>query len=754
MVDKQFADSLGTQAEFLASHDAFAGLGTDTLAELAAVAQWLKLEGGATLFREGDPADAMFVVRSGNLQVLAHSASGQEVPIATMGSADLVGEISLVFGDRRTATVRSVDATVLLQVPKEAFDRLVRRVPGMLDKLAAVSRSRLRRSQLSSLLPTVFATLDEEARRHLESVVEWVDLGRGEVLFRKGDPSDHVYLIVSGRLRAFLEAESGEPKLLSEMAQGEIVGEMGLFASEPRTASVCAVRKSTLARMGRDDFEKLITRHPEAMLSLMRRLITRLRNATAERSPNPALNIVLVPFGQGMPISDFAQRFTGALAKYGSVLRLDSGKFNSLVGLAGAAEKLVPSDPYSICLQAWLEEQEAKYKYVVFETGTESSSWLTHCVQQADIVLHVADTGSNAGAGKVASGSVPGDRGPMSARKMLVLLHREAEQQPRGTAAWLALTSPDAHCHVRRDRQADFERLARIVSGRAIGLVLGGGGARGFAHIGAIRAFKEAGVPIDMIGGTSMGAIISAQHALGWSYEEMLQRNRRTWLEIKPHREFTLPIIALTRGKKGSQVAEMLYGDYMIEDLWINYFCVSSSLTTAEPVVHARGLLRRAALASASLPGIAVPVIDDGNVLIDGGLLNNLPADVMKQKCGGEIIAVDVGSVVRLRIDGDEFPSPWRIASSGMIPFREPIKTLNIFHVLLGATFLGGCSRVEELKQHADFYLRPPVDRFSLLDLDALEEIAQVGYEYTKEQVENWIQEGRLRPEYPHPDAA
>ena len=123
----------------------------------------------------------------------------------------------------------------------------------------------------------------------------------------------------------------------------------------------------------------------------------------------------------------------------------------------------------------------------------------------------------------------------------------------------------------------DFARLARFLAGRAIGLVLGGGGARGFAHIGILRALREANISIDMVGGTSMGASIAAQYALGWSPRRMLEENRRVWVKLRPQKDYTLPIVSLLSSRIAVRCARLMYGDTQIEDLWLRFFCVSSS---------------------------------------------------------------------------------------------------------------------------------------------------------------------------------
>ena len=160
--------------------------------------------------------------------------------------------------------------------------------------------------------------------------------------------------------------------------------------------------------------------------------------------------------------------------------------------------------------------------------------------------------------------------------------------------------------------------------------------------------------------------------------------------------------------------------------------------------MHEKGLLRKATNASAALPGVTVPVIDHGSVLIDGGLINNLPCDIMKMKCGGDVIAVDVGSQLHLQIEDEEIPSPWKVVASRILPFQKPIKTITIFDVLLGATFVAGDSRLDQLKSAADYYLRPPVESYSMLQLEALEEIAETAYEYATKEIATWEKEGRL----------
>lgn len=731
-------------AEFLKTFDIFSGLSGDFFSHLIESTEWIEVPEGQYLCQEGEAPDAMYFLVRGQLRVLAERKAGQSQEVATLGPGDMVGEISLISGAGRTASIQASKPTALIRLPKEAFEKLASEAPEIIETIGDIARKRLQRDQLLRVLPQFFSSLPEEALATIEAQLEWVDLERGELLLRQGDPSDSIYLVVIGRLRAYVTGKSGERKVLSDISQGEIIGEMGFFTQEPRSASICAVRKSTVVRIHKQLFESLIQKYPAVMIAIVKRLISRLANAREKTTYQRSMTVAVVPAQPDVPITEFSEHFAEALTKYGTTRHLSKKRFDYLTGIVRGTEKLAPTDPYCIRLNTWLDEQEKSNNFILYEADYERSTWSTRCLQQADVVIIVANAKGERSLGEMAQELTADECDLVTMKHTLVLLHEESGEAPSGTRQWLELTKVDKHAHIRLGRKEDFERLARLVSGRAVGLVLGGGGARGFAHIGVIRAIEEAGIPIDMIGGTSMGAIISAQYALGWRYAEMLDWNRRTFLEIKPHRDFTLPVISLTRGIKGAKVAQMLYGDRQIEDLWIDYFCVSSSLSGAKAVIHEQGLLRKAVTASSALPGVAVPVVDQGSVLIDGGLINNLPCDVMKRKCEGDVIAVDVGSQLNLQIRDEEMPSPWKVAWSRILPFRKPIKTITILDVLLASTFVGGDSRLEQLKSTADFYLRPPVEPYSMLQMEAMEAIAETAYEYAKVEIATWDKAGRL----------
>jgi NTE family protein/lysophospholipid hydrolase len=306
----------------------------------------------------------------------------------------------------------------------------------------------------------------------------------------------------------------------------------------------------------------------------------------------------------------------------------------------------------------------------------------------------------------------------------------------------LAPRSVDAHHHVALDRSGDVSRLARLLTGRGIGLVLGGGGVRGFPHIGVVRALRELGVPIDVVGGTSVGSIVAGLAALGLDHREMLATIHREWIARNPMNDYTLPIVSLLTANKLVRSLESMFGDTQIEDLWTDYFCVSSSLTRGAVVVHREGSLAKATRASISVPGLAPPVAVGGDLLVDGGVLNNLPADVMRRLCPrGQVIAVDVNpsSGPTASANYGSSLSAWQLLWSRFNPFLPTLRVPGIQEVLERMTMLASIQQSADLvRPSVDLYLHPPTDQFQMFDRREIAGIVELGYTYSRPLIAAW----------------
>jgi NTE family protein len=285
-----------------------------------------------------------------------------------------------------------------------------------------------------------------------------------------------------------------------------------------------------------------------------------------------------------------------------------------------------------------------------------------------------------------------------------------------------------------------MDRLARLLSGRANGVVLSGGGARGLAAIGVLRALNEAGIPVDRIGGTSMGSLIAAQYACGLDFETMTALNYEYWVKNgNPASDFTLPILSLVRGRHMQQLVVDLCGEWRIEDMPLRYFCVSSDLGRAELVLHTTGKLWTAVRASGSFPVMGPPMFVDGRVLVDGGVLNNLPSDIMRSEFGGRVIAVDV-SPQRVRTVGAEWdeqtPSGWHLLWRRLNPFMERARLPGVLEVLTRTATLNSDRMSRQTRHLADLLIAPPLLNYGIMRFDKMHEIIEAGYRHTLAELE------------------
>ncbi|MBT8048926.1 MAG: patatin-like phospholipase family protein, partial [Gammaproteobacteria bacterium] len=285
----------------------------------------------------------------------------------------------------------------------------------------------------------------------------------------------------------------------------------------------------------------------------------------------------------------------------------------------------------------------------------------------------------------------------------------------------------------------DLSRVTRIISGNAIGLVLAGGAARGFAHLGVHRAMRELGLPIDWVGGTSIGAIMAATIASPIPMKEATELAKTSFVQGKPFSDFTIPVMSLIRGRRMDQMLRE-HLDYQIEDLPIPFYCVSCNLDTGSTNLHESGDLPNALRASAALPGIIPPAVVNQRLTIDGAVVNNLPVDIMRKKPVNRIIAVDLGSADEMKVDYSSVPSPWAVFRGRYLPFAPKHRVPSLSNIMLKATLLGTLERVREQGKQADILLNPPVRQFGMTEVKSFEKIVQAGYQHAISELGAWLE--------------
>jgi len=598
-------------------------------------------------------------------------------------------------------------------------------------------RGILESDALRGALTNVFGALDDALLSKLSQELEFVDVAGGCALFRQGDPGDSLYILLRGRLNVSLkDPETGIEKLVGEAAPGESVGELGLLTGEARSASLWAARDSRLVRISQQAFDTLAENNPTLLRGLANVVVDLLRRRTSSYRYSPRVsNIAIIPTRAKNGAVRFAEDLRQTLARIGSTLHVNSECIDDLIGVSGIAMAQKGS-PQDTRLGNWFADEENRQRFLLLEADAEATEWTRRCLRQADMVLIVGNSADDPSVTATELELMYDAETVRSVRHVLVLLHPESMQSIGGTARWLDVRNVDEHHHVRIDEPLDVERLGRIISGTAVGLVLGGGGARGFAHAGVYRALYERGIPIDWVGGSSIGAVFGAGIAMGWDPARLEEQARLSLVKENPFGDFTLPSVSLLRGKRIDRLARRSFsGD--IEDMLIPYFCVSSDLTAASLTIHERGELWRAIRASVSLPGVLPPAVDSKHLAVDGGILNNLPVDIMCDRSVGKVIAVDLSVAKDDELDYHEIPSPFQILRS-RLPFAQKIQVPGIVTLMMKATVVASAVHSRSVRKDANFLFHPPVGRFGLLAMNDFEEIVEVGYQHACERLKDW----------------
>ncbi len=386
-------------------------------------------------------------------------------------------------------------------------------------------------------------------------------------------------------------------------------------------------------------------------------------------------------------------------------------------------------------LKNWLSDLEDQYEYVLYRCPAGNSPWSRFAVRQSDIVLMVADADSSPN-DVVWEPQTLSIRGTTVGRRALFLLQRD-RHAIHHTGRWLVGRNLNFHLHIQSGLASDVQRAVRVITGKATGLVFGGGAARGLAAMGVYKALVEAGIEIDWVGGTSIGSIMAAVVAAGMSPDEAISNSRQAFKVGKPFSDFTIPVMSLLRGKRMHRLVKARL-DYQIENLPLPYYCISTNLGRGSRNIHELGSLVDAICASAAMPGVFPPVVVEQELAVDGAILDNLPVDIMQQKPVGRIIAVDFSAPIPDKVAYAETPSPWAVLRGRWLPFARRYRVPGLTAILLKSTETGTLEEVRRLGAMADLLIDPHVRQFGMTDVKSFDQVVQAGYQRANELLKNW----------------
>uniref|UniRef100_A0A673II71 lysophospholipase n=1 Tax=Sinocyclocheilus rhinocerous TaxID=307959 RepID=A0A673II71_9TELE len=701
-----------------------------------------QVKAGSIVAHQGDQDVSVQFVISGTLHVHQRMIDREvDTCLFVAHPGELVGQLAVLTGEPLIFSVRAHRDCSFLSISKTHFYEIMRAEPSVVLNVA--------HTVVRRMSPFV---------RQIDFALDWMAVEAGRAVYRQDDKSDSTFIVLSGRLRSVIMKEDGKKELTGEYGRGDLIGVVEALTHQNRATTVHAVRDSELAKLPEGALSSIKRKFPQVVT----RLIHLLGQKILQQVNGPLTGVCVLLSSPKLHL--FNQKLQHAYCQI--LLQFLKKKIaeNSLS---------LYSSVHEYRLSSWLGQQEDIHRIVLYQTDVSLTPWTQRCIRQADCIIIVGLGEQDPAVGeleRMLEGSA------VRAQKQLVLLHREDGPPPKGTAEWLNMRSwISRHLHLscprrvfsRRslpklremyqrvfqksaDRHSDFSRLARVLTGNAIALVLGGGGARGCSQVGIIRALSEAGIPIDLVGGNSIGSMMGALYAEDRSYSRMKIRAREWAMEMtsvfKKVLDLTYPITSMFSGASFNSSINAVFKDKQIEDLWIPYFNITTDITASTMRVHTDGSLWRYVRSSMSLSGYLPPLCDpkDGHLLMDGGYINNLPADVARSMGAKVVIAIDVGSQDETNLTnyGDAL-SGWWLLWKRLNPLAEKVKVLNMAEIQARLAYVCSVRRLESVK-NSDYceYIRPPIDRYRTLEFGKFDEISEVGYQHGKTVFDVWCRSG------------
>ncbi|KAK6614899.1 lysophospholipase NTE1 [Botrytis cinerea] len=724
-----------------------------------------------------DPMPSLSRTKTGSSRVSGINAAGHEgknrksadrKSLALIKPGGIAGYIGTISSYRSFIDVVAKTDVYVGFLPRTSLERIVEKYPVVLLTMA---------KRLTSLLPRLIL--------HIDFALEWVQVNAGQVIYHQGDDSDAIYIVLNGRLRLVVNNDEAGMKVIGEYGQGESVGELEVMTESVRPATLHAIRDTELAKFPKTLFNSLAQEHPGITIKISKIIASRMRALVEEpvfvqtkEKVTGATNdkvssmvnlrtVAILPVTAGVPVVEFGSRLMNALTQIGAPNGVTSLNQAAILNHLG---RHAFSRMGKLKLSQYLADLEEKYGLVLYIADTNvNSPWTQTCISQADCILLIGIADGSPAIGEYER-FLLGMK--TTARKELVLLHTDRFSSPGVTRAWLRnrVWINGGHHHVqmdfrtspipvhpqarkfgtalkqrvqviqaeiqkytsRRVRQSplysaetpfkgDFHRIARRLCGKSIGLVLGGGGARGISQVGIIRAMEESGIPIDIIGGTSIGSFIGALYARDADVVPMYGRAKKFSGRMASMWRFALdltyPSASYTTGHEFNRGIFKTFGNTQIEDFWLEFYCNTTNISKSRSEIHTSGYAWRYVRASMSLAGLLPPLCDEGSMFLD----DNMPQNF-----------------------GDSLSGFWAFANRWN-PFSSYPNPPTLAEIQARLAYVSSVDALERAKTTPGcLYMRPPIDDYGTLDFGKFDEIYQVGYKFGQEYLAKMRDQGIL----------
>lgn len=574
----------------------------------------------------------------------------------------------------------------------------------------------------------LFANLHEEQLKETLHLMSEVSIAGDEILIREGEDDQSLYILLYGRLQV---TKSGRKFPLSVITPGGVIGEMSLLTGQKRTASVCAMRHCLLLKLDYEGYKAFEERYPVPILSLAKNSISRLSSSFHQDKAEKNVRILAVAPAGNSDHREFVEVLEEKLGEKAPTIAIDYYGCISHFQEEFVESELITSNSYR--LYGWIKTLEQEYYYIILIADIELTPWTQWCLRESDQILYIADRQCAPTLNSIELFYNEYDSRDQK-QSDLIFIHPEETVKIYDTSIWKKERSVTSHYHIKLNDKEDLARLIRVLSEETIGIVFNGGGARGYAHVGALQALIEEKIPIDYVAGTSMGAFVSCMY----SFEglEVLKQHLQYFGDTY-RGDLTFPFISLYKCKRLTKFFKEWFDDTEIEDLWIPFFCTSCNLSKGELDVHESGSIWKAIRKSTAIPAIFPPIYENGEIIVDGGILDNMPVDIMRERMkAAKIIAINCCSDKKKGKSlyyKSPYISGWELLMKSLLKKRITKKKYdNIVDIILTSIKLASSSYQEEMCRNADYLVELNTAKYGLLDFHLVEEIREEGYKQTK----------------------
>ena len=696
-----------------------------TINELCKIMYIVNYKKTAKIYSKNEKITKFLIINSGECELI-----GNDGIIRKLCKNDFFGLISLFTNSSKNYDLVAVDNVTIIELNKDDLIKLTLQYPVIKKELLQIVNKQLFNPEINSALGTIAKGVDSKTIEELKKDISWKTLNDSEILFNQGDVGDSCYIVMSGRVQAIINHGEDNEIILGELKKGDIIGDMALITGEKRSATIKALKLSRLIYISKKSFENVMYNNPKALMEVSKALINRLKFKDNKEKVNKNIIIGIVSFLDNKTTQQFYNSLNTNLKLFGNSENLTEITNN------------LDSNNDSLNFEILLENIISSNDFLILHSNDINNlEWKKNIVKYSDQVIILGNP-KNLKTISSEESEIFNNYSNINIKKLwLILNHDKDTIVPNKTNKIINIRNGIKVFHIKNNNNSDIKRITRFITKQTIGLTLGGGGAKGFAHFGIYKAMNELNIPIDIIGGTSAGSIVASQIALGHTFEEIIDKNKKV-NALKMFKEYGIPYISLIKSNKIEQAAKISAEGRDIEDLWIPFFAPATDLTNSKLIIFDKGPLWEALRSSGALPGIVLPHFMNQNIIVDGGLMNNLPVDIMKNNYGGKIICSSCSLDKSMKTSIEGIPNQLRMLINKFFNKSKFEKDYNyvptITDIIFKTSVVASASQIKDNINMSDLFLELPTSKFGLTEFNdqAMMQMIEIGYEYSKPKLE------------------